>query len=138
LSWQEDITLRHLAHHNVGAALSLEVDTSVLHVVHTYNSNYVAGRTGSRWVSSPKKLEASQQKYSAFASKRLFAFYSGISDFPQMLDGSHFFFYYFHLFSKNNCETKSLYDTFVKIGKHPFVMHPLQNPQLCSSTAILP
>jgi hypothetical protein len=33
-----------------------------------------------------KKLKASQQKYSAFASKRLFACYSGIRDFPQLLD----------------------------------------------------
>jgi hypothetical protein len=36
-----------------------------------------------------KKLEASLQKYSAFASKRLFACYSSIRDFPQKLYGSH-------------------------------------------------
>jgi hypothetical protein len=43
-------------------------------------------------------------------------------------------FYYFHPLSKSSRETRPFLVTFVELRKHRFVMQPLQNPPLCSST----
>ena len=50
---------------------------------------------------------------------------------PKTLD----FFYYFHHLSQSSRETRSLNGIFVKLCKHSYVMLPLQNRPLCSSTA---
>ncbi len=38
------------------------------------------------------------------------------------------------ILSQSSCKTESLYDTFVALFKQHYVMRPLQNPPLCSST----
>ncbi len=43
-------------------------------------------------------------------------------------------FYYFYLVSLRSCEARSFHDTFVELFKHRFVMQPLHNSPICSST----
>ncbi len=46
-------------------------------------------------------------------------------------------FFYFHLLPSSRRETRSVYDTFVELCKHRFVMQMLLNPTLCSSTIFI-
>jgi cleavage and polyadenylation specificity factor subunit 1 len=73
----------------VGAELSVVVDTSATHV-----GAFLQQQLPGRKVWQPlgfffKKLEAAQQKYSAFDSE-LFACYAGIRHFRYMLDSRRF------------------------------------------------
>jgi hypothetical protein len=52
----------------------------------------------------------------------------------QKLQKKHKIVYYINLLSWSNRETRSLYDTFVELCKHCYVMQLLQNPPLCSSS----
>jgi hypothetical protein len=86
---QSLLTATHLAHPTVGAELSVVVDPLVTHL-----GAYLQHRLPGKKAWQPlgffsKKLEAAQQKYSAF-DRELFACYAGILHFRYMLDGRRF------------------------------------------------
>jgi hypothetical protein len=86
---QSLLAATHLAHPTVGAELSVVMYASLTHV-----GACLQQRLPDRKVWQPlgffsKKMEAAQQKYSAF-DRELFACYAGIRHFRYMLDGRRF------------------------------------------------
>jgi hypothetical protein len=83
------LSATHLAHPTVGAELSVVVDASATHVGACLQQQLPARRDWQPLGFFSKKLEAAQQKYSAF-DRELFACYAAIRHFRYMLDGSSF------------------------------------------------
>ncbi len=83
------LSATHLAHPTVGAELSVVVDASVTHVGACLQQQLPGRRDWQPLGYFSKKLEAAQQKYSAF-DRELFACYAGIGHFRYMLDGRRF------------------------------------------------
>jgi hypothetical protein len=83
------LSATHLAHPTVGAELSVVVDASATHVGACSQQQLPGRKDWQPLGFFSKKLEAAQQKYSAF-NKELFACYSGIRHFRYMLDGHRF------------------------------------------------
>jgi hypothetical protein len=83
------LSATHLAHPTVGAELSVVVDASATHVGTCLQQQLPARRDWQPLGFFSKKLEAAQQKYSAF-DRELFACYAAIRHFRYMLDGSPF------------------------------------------------
>jgi hypothetical protein len=86
---QSLLTATHLAHPTVGAELSVVVDASATHVGACLQQRLPGGKVWQPLGFFSKKLEAAQQKYSAF-DRELFACYAGICHFRYMLDGRRF------------------------------------------------
>jgi hypothetical protein len=83
------LSATHLAHPTVGAELSVVVDASAMHVGACLQQQLPGRKDWQPLGFFSKKLEAAQQKYSAF-DRELFACYSGIGHFRNMLDGRQF------------------------------------------------
>jgi hypothetical protein len=79
----------HLAHPTVGAELSVVVDASATHVGACLQQRLPGKKAWQPLGFFSKKLEAAQQKYSAF-DRELFACFAGIRHFRYMLDGRRF------------------------------------------------
>ncbi len=86
---QSLLTATHLTHPTVGAELSVVVDASATHVGACLQQRLPGPKVWQPLGFFSKKLEATQQKYSAF-DRELFACYAGIRHFRYMLDGRWF------------------------------------------------
>ncbi len=86
---QSLLTATHLAHRTVGAELSVVVDASATHVGACLQQRLPGKKAWQPLGFFSKKLEAAQQKYSAF-DRELFACFAGIRHFRYMLDGRRF------------------------------------------------
>jgi cleavage and polyadenylation specificity factor subunit 1 len=86
---QSLLTATHLAHPTVGAELSVVVDASATHVGACLQQRLYGKKAWQPLGFFSKKLEAAQQKYSAF-DRELFACFAGIRHFRYMLDGRRF------------------------------------------------
>jgi transposase InsO family protein len=86
---QSLLTATHLAHRTVGAELSVVVDASATHIGACLQQRLPGRKVWQPLGFFSKKLEAAQQKYSAF-DRELFACYAGIHHFRYMLDGRRF------------------------------------------------
>ncbi len=86
---QSLLTATHLAHPTVGAELSVVVDASATHVGACLQQRLPGRKVWQPLGFFSKKLEAAQQKYSAF-DRELFACYARIRHFRYMLDGRRF------------------------------------------------
>ncbi len=85
---QSLLTATHLAHPTAGAELSVVVDASATHIGACLQQR-LPGKKLWQPLGFFSKLEAAQQKYSAF-DRELFACYAGIRHFRYMLDGRPF------------------------------------------------
>jgi hypothetical protein len=83
------LSATHLAHPTVGAELSEVVDTLATHVGASLQQQLPGKKDWQPLDFFSKKLEAAQQKYSAF-DRELFVCYSRIWHFWYMLDGHRF------------------------------------------------
>jgi hypothetical protein len=92
---QSLLTATHLAHPTVGAELSVVVDTSATHVGACPRQRLPGRKVWQPLGFFSTKLEATQQKYSAF-DRELFACYAGIRHFKYMLDGRRFSIFTLH------------------------------------------
>jgi hypothetical protein len=88
-SKQSLLTATHPAHPRVGAELSVVVDASSTHIGACLQQRLPGRKVWQPLGFFSKKLEAAQQKYSAF-DRELFACYAGIHHFRYMLDGRRF------------------------------------------------
>jgi hypothetical protein len=86
---QSLLTATHLAHPTVGAELSVVVDASATHVGACLQQRLPGRKVWQPLGFFSKKLEAAQQKYSAF-DRELFACYAGIRHFRYLLNGRPF------------------------------------------------
>jgi hypothetical protein len=86
---QSLLTATHLAHPTGGAALSVVVDASARHVGACLQQKSPGRKDWQPLGFFSKKLEAAQQKYSAF-DRELLACSAGIRHFRYMLDGRRF------------------------------------------------
>jgi hypothetical protein len=77
------LSATHLAHPTVGAELSVVVDASATHLGSCLQQQLPGRKDLQPLRFFSKKLEAAQQKYSAF-DRELFACYSGIRHFQYM------------------------------------------------------
>ncbi len=103
-----------LAHPTVGAELSVVVDASATHVGACLQQRLPGKKAWQPLGFFSKKLEAAQQKYSAF-DRELFACFAGICHFRYMLDGRRFAIFTDH---------KPLTYALARVSGSPYVENP--------------